>query len=176
MTHTLLLMRHAKSDRDAGAPNDFERPLAARGLRDAPRMGAWLAGRGVRPDLVLCSPARRARDTLLLMLAAMPGVPPPIRWEPGIYEAAVPDLCRVLASAPEEDRSVMLVGHNPGLEDLLRFLVSGPLPVEPSGKALPTAAIAAVEISGRWKALRAGRGACVWMVQPGDLDRAPYQR
>jgi phosphohistidine phosphatase len=128
MTHTLILVRHAKSDYPAGVP-DHDRPLNTRGMRDAPRIGAWLAARhdpnqtGV--TCVLVSSARRAQLTWLLASGAMGAATS--RWidheEPRIYESDSRVLARVIGELRETCQSAVLVGHNPGLDDLVADLV-----------------------------------------------------
>jgi phosphohistidine phosphatase len=114
----LSLVRHAKSSwKDAGL-SDFERPLNARGERDAPRMGARLAAAGFRPDRLVSSPALRARETAL-HLAAEIGYPQgEIVFEPELYDASPDALLAVIRALPAGARHVALVAHNPGLTDL----------------------------------------------------------
>ena len=112
----LLLLRHAKAAALAGG-GDHARPLALRGRGDAPRLGAWLAGRGDAPDLALVSDARRARETFDLLAA---GFHEPIeaRSEPRIYDAAPGALLKLAQGAPASARTLLLVGHNPGMAEL----------------------------------------------------------
>ena len=125
MTHDLILVRHAKSDYPPGV-DDHDRPLNARGLRDAPRIGAWLAARadaGSREvTCVLVSTARRAQLTWLLASGAMGAAAS--SW---IYEAPSRRLASVVGELRESCRSAVLVGHNPGLDDLVADLTD---PVE----------------------------------------------
>jgi phosphohistidine phosphatase len=118
---TLLLLRHAKSSWEDASLSDFERPLNKRGSRAAPRIGQFMRERQLRPDLVLCSPAQRARDTASLALEAG-GIETLLRYEARIYEADVPTLLEIIRGIEEAHSEVMLVGHNPGLEELLGFL------------------------------------------------------
>ena len=111
----LLVMRHAKSDWDSGPGSDFDRPLAKRGERDAPRMGRWLREQALIPDRVVSSPAVRARQTCLLVCEALAIKKGQIHWEPEIYAAEVTTLLNVLARCPEKTQRLLLVGHNPGL-------------------------------------------------------------
>lgn len=116
----LVLLRHAKSDWPDGL-DDHERPLAERGRRDAPRMGAYLAAEHLLPDLVLVSSAARTRETFDLLAPALG--PLESRTEPRIYEAPAERLLGVVRETPDSVRTLMLVGHNPGMEDLARLLV-----------------------------------------------------
>ncbi|OSM04932.1 putative phosphohistidine phosphatase, SixA [Magnetofaba australis IT-1] len=97
--------------------------MAKRGKRDAPRMGKWLKKRGDKPDLVLCSPAERAKQTALLVCRELDLKKKKIVWDERIYGASLEDLLAVLEGAPHKAQQVLLVGHNPGLELLCGFLV-----------------------------------------------------
>lgn len=114
----LMLLRHAKSGWPDGVA-DVDRPLARRGQEAAPRMGAYMAAEGLLPDLVLVSPARRARETLDLVARALG--PVETRSEPRIYEASAERLLQVVREAGTA-RGLLMVGHNPGFEDLARRL------------------------------------------------------
>jgi phosphohistidine phosphatase len=135
---TLVVVRHAKSDWTDGVP-DHERPLAERGRRDAPEIGRWLAGHVGRIDLVLCSTATRARQTWELAGAGL-GAEPPVQYEERIYEAQP---LSVLDELPDEIRTVVLVGHNPALTELVSLL---------SGQAheLKTSAVVVLGWTGTW--------------------------
>lgn len=121
----LTLIRHAKSSWDHPELSDFDRPLNKRGKRNAPEMGQRLAGHGLRPDLVVSSPARRALDTARVIAEAIGYPADAIRQDPNIYEASVGALLEVLAELPDECRHVVLFGHNPGLTDLANDLTRG---------------------------------------------------
>lgn len=170
MHRELLLMRHAKSDWASGAPGDFDRPLAARGRRDAPRMGRWLAREGLLPDHVVSSPAARARETVLAVLDELPGPALPVHWEPRIYEAGYAVLLGVLGEIPIEPRRVLFVGHNPGLEDLLCHLAGGAFPSgAKADKLLPTGALACLDMPCDWRSLAPGSARCRRVMRPKDL-------
>ncbi|WP_225804050.1 histidine phosphatase family protein [Streptomyces sp. NK15101] len=152
----LFVLRHAKSAWPEGVA-DRDRPLGPRGLRDAPAAGSFLAESGVLPDLVLCSPARRARRTWELAAAELDG-PVPARHDPRLYGAEAPELLDVLHGVPDEVAALLLVGHNPGLEELVLLLAARGV-----GDALdrirtkfPTSAIAVLTWSGTWTDLRPG--------------------
>ena len=139
--HMLVVVRHAKSDWSHGLP-DHRRPLADRGRRDAPAIGTWLAGRAGRLDLVLCSPATRARQTWELASAGL-SEPPPVRYDERLYGASPTEILTVLAELPEETAGVVVVGHNPGLADLVETM---------SGQAreMKTSAVAVLTWPGTW--------------------------
>ncbi len=139
--HTLILLRHAKSDWAGGEPDD-ERPLAARGRSQAPVAGRWLAAHLHRIDLAVVSPAVRARSTWSLASAEL-GATPSVRLDGRVYGASSRSLLRVVRDLPEDVRTVVLVGHNPGLGDLVSTLAGSFVP-------MPTSALAVLSVAGPW--------------------------
>jgi phosphohistidine phosphatase len=164
----LLLLRHAKSDWNAGAATDFDRPLNPRGRQDAPRLGKWLRAAGLVPDLVLASPARRARQTARRVCRALGYPRESIQWEPRLYEAGPGTLIGCLEALPGMPRRVLLVAHNPGLEELLRRLC-GALEAPADGKLMPTAALARLGMPADWRRLESGCARLLDLVRPRDL-------
>ncbi len=151
----LLLLRHAKSDWDSGASNDFGRPLSARGKRDAPQMGRWLAENGYPPDRIIASPSARTTETVELVCAGLAleegrgGMLDNVNvvYDRRLYHGA-PDHIRALAAENLQDFDrVLLVAHNPGME--LALLAYCPA-AEPfaDGKLMPTCALAVLEFDG----------------------------
>lgn len=121
----LFLLRHAKSSREDPLLDDFDRPLNKRGQRAAHAMAEWLAARSLHPDLVFCSAAARTRETLAAVRPAL-GATPEIRVERRLYLAdaeTILDVLGTLDESPEPPAQVMVIGHNPGLEDLALRLV-----------------------------------------------------
>lgn len=169
MPRELLILRHAKSDWDSGAARDFDRPLARRGKKDAPRVGEWLYREGLVPDQVISSPAERARQTAVKVCKSMDFKKKKIRWDDEVYEAGVADLLGVLARCSREARTVLLVGHNPGLEDLVRYLAADEAEEPLDGKLLPTAALARLEMPDDWSALEVGCAQLVDVTRPRKL-------
>ena len=165
----LLILRHAKSDWPDGVP-DEERPLSPRGRAAAPRMGAYLAREGLAPDLALVSPARRTAETWELVRAALG--PVEARTDGRLYAASAADLLEVVREAPADAGTVLLVGHNPGVQDLARRLIG-----EGARDAVarlvakyPTAALAVVAFSAPdWGSVAPGRGRLARYVTPRDL-------
>ncbi|MEV7025158.1 histidine phosphatase family protein [Kitasatospora sp. NPDC093558] len=150
---TLIVLRHAKSAWPPGVP-DEERPLGPRGRRDAPEAGRWLHDRGLLPDAVVCSPARRARETWELASAELPQAPA-ATFDPRVYTADADDLIPVLREQPRHATTVLLIGHNPALEDLILDLAA-----DTGGEALdrirekyPTSGIAVLELPDAWPEL-----------------------
>ncbi|NEX16584.1 MAG: phosphohistidine phosphatase [Halochromatium sp.] len=169
MARELLLLRHAKSDWDSDAPSDIERPLAKRGRRDAPRIGEWLYREGLVPSLILSSPAERARETALRVCKGLDYKKRDIKWEPAIYEADLETLLSVLGSYAQAPSTVMMVGHNPGFEALLRYLADDDLEEIKDEKLLPTAALARLEMPDDWCSLDAGSAALLTIVRAKAL-------
>jgi phosphohistidine phosphatase len=172
---TLMLLRHAKSDRSEPRLADIDRPLDARGWRAALAMGRHIASRDPKPQLVLCSPARRARATWeLVALAFKPE--PALRTEPRLYDfgdgMALLDLLRAGLGLP---RVALLVGHNPSLEGLaLRLAGHGdPLLRQRMAEKYPTGALATLRFDlDAWAQLTEGAGTLVDFVRPKDLAGA----
>ncbi|PSM40931.1 phosphohistidine phosphatase [Streptomyces dioscori] len=153
----LVVLRHAKSAWPDGVP-DHERPLASRGRRDAPAAGRALADADCLPDLALCSTAVRARETWDLA-AAQWGTPPPVRHDARLYGAEVPELLDVVREAPAEAETLLLIGHNPGLEELVLTLAGDSLDsaLDDVRMKFPTSAIAILAWHGfGWESLGPG--------------------
>jgi phosphohistidine phosphatase len=138
---TLILLRHAKSDW-SGDEADIARPLAKRGRRQAPDAGRWLAANIDRIDLAVVSPAIRARSTWDLVSAEL-DVPPRTRIDDRVYAASDHELLTVVRELSDDVETVVLVGHNPGIEDLASRLTGEWAP-------MPTSALAVITVSGSW--------------------------
>lgn len=172
---TLLLLRHAKSSWDNPATADYDRPLAKRGQKAAPRMGAEIGALGLRPDLILCSSSARTRETLALALPGFGAPAPEVVYDDAIYmatPAALLTLLRMLPAAPTPS-SVMILGHNPGLEELAQELTGGG--DEPSRKLLadkfPTCALAVLTFdTDAWNQVAPGTGTLTHFLTPARLS------
>lgn len=161
---TLLLLRHAKAvagDEFTGL--DYDRPLNEQGIEAAKMVGALLLKRGVTPDLALSSPAARTQQTLQLVVETA-GIKPVLRCDERIYEARVGQLLEVIGEIEEEHSGVVLVGHNPGIEDLLRHLTGQIL-------SMSTAALGCISLNiSRWSEVSAGRDNNLeWLIKREDL-------
>jgi phosphohistidine phosphatase len=163
------LLRHAKSAWDTGAQSDFERPLAKRGLQAAPRVGRFLASEGLVPDYVVSSPARRARQTVLLACHEMQIDEQAIHWDRRIYHAGTRTLIDVLRESPPTSKRILMAGHNPGFEDLLQSLCLEPVPMPSDRKLMPTAAVAHLEITVPWRELDVGTAGLLGLTRARSL-------
>jgi phosphohistidine phosphatase len=170
-TRTLLILRHAKSDRDGAPADDFARPLARRGRRAAPRIGRWLQVHGPVPDLVLSSPALRARQTAEVVTEALDVPAERIQFDDRLYLATCDTLLDVLAGCPSRTRTLLLVGHNPGLEELLEYLCAEPPPRNTAGKLLTAGALARLTLRQDWKKLEARSAELLELARPRELDK-----
>lgn len=170
MPRELLILRHAKSDWDAGVSKDFKRPLAKRGKKDAPRIGKWLYREGLVPDLIISSPAKRARQTAERVCKSLDCNKKKIQWRDEVYEASSADLLGLLKRCPSDAQSVLLIGHNPGLEELIIYLAGDEVETPADGKLLPTATLARLEVPDDWGALARGCGQLLTITRPRSLE------
>ncbi|PPB80415.1 phosphohistidine phosphatase [Albidovulum inexpectatum] len=153
----LILTRHAKSSWDDPATADFDRPLNTRGRIAALELGEWLDSRGYEPDEVLCSAARRTRETWAHVMAAPLQIMPTIRFMQELYMAGPEQMLAALRSATGD--SVMLIGHNPGIAELAGLLPATP-PAHPDFRRYPTAATLVVDfLIDDWNDVAPGAGA-----------------
>jgi phosphohistidine phosphatase len=166
----LYLLRHAKSSRDDPTLADPDRPLAPRGRRAAKVMAKHLGRKGIAPELVLCSPSRRTRQTLTRIAPAL-GKSADVQIEPELYAAPAPVLLEVLHEVPDEVESVMLIGHNPGIQDLALSLASAGSEIPRLRSKFPTAALATLALNGTWRKLAPGTAELVSWVKPKELSR-----
>jgi phosphohistidine phosphatase len=165
---TIHLLRHAKSSWKTGDP-DHERPLSGRGRRAAKAIRGHLREHGIEPELVLCSSARRTRETLERIEPALGAAD--VRIERELYGASSDALLARLRALPDAVGSVMLIGHNPALERLaLQLARPGPERQELEEK-FPTAALATLELgASSWSALAPGTAELTAFVRPRDLE------
>lgn len=158
---TLYVMRHAKSSWAEPDMADFDRPLNDRGSRVAPFMGTVMRENGYLPDVILSSPAVRARSTARLVREAG-NIGGKLEFDDRIYEASPQTLQQVATAIGDKCGSAMLVGHNPGIEGFIRYLTGE---LEP----MPTAAIAVIELNiGLWSEIAANSGSLIKVLRPKD--------
>jgi phosphohistidine phosphatase len=159
---TLFLLRHAKSSwKDESLP-DFERPLNRRGKHAAERIGRYLKHEAIVPELVLSSPALRARETIERVAKAAKWTPE-ILFDQRIYEAGGLRLLDVVAQIENERKTALLVGHNPGIEELLMLLTG-------ESKHVPTAGLLKLDLkTSNWATASDKRAKLAWLVKPRKL-------
>ncbi|MCP3670554.1 MAG: histidine phosphatase family protein [Gammaproteobacteria bacterium] len=168
MTCELMLLRHGKSDWST-AVGDFDRPLTKRGKRGAKGVGGWLSRINLIPDHIISSPASRAWDTAHRAAEYMGLGQEFIVRDKRIYAADVSDLLQVLRDCPGSAKRVMLVGHNPGLEELVEYLVDGLVEIPADGKLMPTATVARLILTGGWAELDAGCAQLESITRPSGM-------
>jgi phosphohistidine phosphatase len=166
----VYLLRHAKSSWKDRSLADRDRPLAGRGKRAAKAVAGHIEAEGIRPNLVLCSPARRSRETLERVEAAF-GDRVEARFEEALYGASEAELLTRLRTLPPELDSVMVVGHNPGLEELALALASEGTERTRMEEKFPTGALATIDLPANdWSAIERASGELVAYVRPRDLE------
>jgi phosphohistidine phosphatase len=161
---TLFLLRHAKSSWKDDNLEDFERPLKKRGLGDAQLMGKLLRQREIGLDQVISSSAERARQTTQLALMSA-GLQVEVRYDDRIYEAGMRRLLTLISRLDNQANSVMLVGHNPGFEELLKTLTG-------EVHSMPTATLAGIEFDvDDWSQVKARTGRLTLLLTPKELRK-----
>jgi phosphohistidine phosphatase len=157
----LYLLRHAKSSWDDVSLADFDRPLNDRGLRAAPFMGRSMAERGIRPDTVVSSPARRAAQTAELVREAA-GWDVPVNLDSRIYEASPQTLLHIISELPDDSRSAVLVGHNPGMAAMVAVLTG-------ADESMPTGALASIKLNVEdWAQIGPETGELEFLLRPKE--------
>jgi phosphohistidine phosphatase len=167
---TLTILRHAKSDWGDSKLDDFDRPLNDRGWKAARRIGSELKHRGIEFDLVIASPAARVRETLDGVTEKLkPNVE--IRFEPRMYLASVEDLLEIVRRLPESVRAPLLVGHNPGIHQLVLDLTRAGSERNKVVHKFPTATLARIGLpADRWRDVARGSGKLAALILPRELD------
>src|ERR1700694_2751344 len=161
---TLHLLRHAKSDWADESLPDQERPLAPRGIKAARQLAARLKEEPIEVDLVLCSTARRTRETLELLRPALGHVT--IKFEEGLYGAAADELIARLRRVPKKIGAVLVIGHNPGIEEAA-WLLLGP---KRAPGHFPTGALASLRFAGEdWRSIQEGAAELLGFITPKNL-------
>jgi phosphohistidine phosphatase len=169
---TLILLRHAKSSWPDVA--DRDRPLAPRGLRDAPLVGSWLRASGHLPDRVLCSSARRTRETWQLVHGQLE-VDPQVSFDEQVYGTTPGRLLDLIRHVDPACRTLLVIGHDPAVPGLARALPAAPAPAAEGApeaairEKFPTAGVAVLEFEGTWDGLEPGGAVLVSFVTPHDL-------
>lgn len=159
---TLYILRHAKSSWDDASLADFDRPLNERGRKAAPLIGEAMRSNNFAPDLILSSPATRAGETAALVKDAA-RIDAEIHFDERIYEASPARLIEIVERQNDEYAAILIVGHNPGFEGLVRFLTAK---IEP----MPTAALAVVDLPiESWNEINGASGELRILIRPKEL-------
>lgn len=164
----LILLRHAKSDWKQPGLTDIDRPLSDKGKKSALKVGRWLKLKNLEPDLILVSPAQKAQQTLRRICTECDANTITVDE---LYQADLAALRKVLADAPTTER-VMIIGHNPGLELLYRFLQEKS--ESSSIHLFPTASLAHFILPHDWKSLEQGDGKLTQFIRPRDIILPTY--
>ncbi|MBX7171567.1 MAG: histidine phosphatase family protein [Pyrinomonadaceae bacterium] len=159
---TLLIMRHAKSSWDNPDWSDFERPLNKRGLKTAPFMGSIIYTNNIRPDLIISSPAKRAKQTAVLVKETAQ-VEKAIQFEDKIYEASATTLLYLATEFSDKYETILIIGHNPGIEEFIRLLTGDYC-------SMPTASLAKILVNvDSWREIALNKGFLETVFRPKDL-------
>lgn len=170
---TLSLLRHAKSSWDDLDLDDFERPLAKRGVAAAPEMGRAMRELGLKPDVVLCSTAVRTRATLALVLLELGPPPPHVEYDDGLYLASPAAMLARVRKVTDRFRHVMVVGHNPGTHALALELtgIAEREDMAELASKFPTAGFAQITFDAdRWRDVKSGSGRLVVFLTPSKRN------
>ena len=168
MVKQIHVLRHAKSSWDDPSLDDHERPLAKRGRKAAARIAAYIDDGGIRPELVLCSTARRARETFEGISEALGS--PTVHFKADLYDASAGEWLKALRAIDDQVSSVMVIGHNPALAALVLTLAGGGGDIDRVRNKFPTAALATLSFEGVWQDLAEGATTLVDYVIPKDLE------
>lgn len=163
----ILLLRHAKSSWEDESLDDFDRPLASRGINDAPLMGKFLRKTKYKPDQIISSTAQRAKETTKLSLSGMKKEEDIITWNEDLYYGGRTDYLKAIQSADERTERIMLVGHNPKIEDTAGALIGND---RISNLRMPTAALVCLNTYAiEWEQVNWGACELAWMMIPKVL-------
>lgn len=166
---TLLLLRHAKSSWADPSLADVERPLAPRGEKAARAIARYLLEKRVRPELVLCSTSHRTRQTFEAIEPSL-GRDVAVEYEQELYGASEDELLARIRRVPPEVDTLLMIGHNPGMQDLALLLAGGGARLDRLREKFPTAALATLATADGWAGLKAGGAELVDYVVPRELD------
>lgn len=162
---TLYLIRHAKSSWDTPGLRDFDRPLNARGMKDAPRMAKMLAETGAKPDLLISSPAKRAITTALFFAEAFKVKHDQVQREPRIYEAFPQEIQRIISELPDSAGTVLLFGHNPTFTEVANLFAQ-----DDFIDNVPTCGIVKIQTSANsWKEMYEGNAKVTALYFPKEV-------
>lgn len=169
----LMLLRHAKSDWSQPGQRDHDRELSARGRTAAPQIGAYLAARALAPECALVSTARRTRDTWKLVAPSL-ATRPKTLFDDRIYEARPGDILAAIRETPASCQSLLVVGHNPGLQELALLLIKDGSQddIDRLAEKFPTAGLAVIDMpADDWASMRTGSGRLDSFITPRGLEQ-----
>lgn len=169
MPRQLLILRHAKSDGAKGYDLDFARNLNQQGRRTIKNMALWMRREQLIPDQIVSSDAERARQTTLHLcqFAEIPNAV--ITWRRSIYEASVETLLNIIAQTGEAIQTLLLVGHNPGIEQLVCYLADETLRPWAQPHMIPTATLSELTFRGNWTDLECSSATVKRIARPQQL-------
>jgi phosphohistidine phosphatase len=170
LTHKLILMRHAKSDWSVSRLADFDRPLSKRGRKDARRMSKWLAKQINSPICIISSPAQRALQTCEFVCAALNEDDFSLHCDNNLYEADLGDVLDVIKRYKKRESSLLIIGHNPAMDEVYTHLNSAPAHISDNGKLFTTAAIATFNFAGKGISIKKDSATAVSISRPKELD------
>ena len=168
MERDLVLLRHGKSDWSRPVA-DSERPLKKRGRKAARRVGCWLAAQGWFPEQILVSPARRTMETVERLCSELGCTPEQVTLVPAIYGGEAEELLALIRQTDDRVQRLLLVGHNPGLEDLVEFLARGRVCWPADGKLMVTCGLAWFGCAGSWSHLAPETCRLEHLLRPREL-------
>ncbi|CCZ21716.1 phosphoglycerate mutase family protein [Acetobacter sp. CAG:977] len=170
-THFLILMRHGKASKDYDLYEDINRPLNKRGKKDVKIMRKQLAACDIVPDIILCSPAVRVTETYQEIYKAFPDTP--AFSSEALYQAGTQALLDIIKQIKEDIQTVMIIGHNPGLEDLAEVICDAALSDDEAlrqmGKKFPTSAVAVLELTDKWAEIKDNSARLLAFARPVDF-------
>ena len=165
----LFIVRHAKSDWSHAGVKDFDRPLNKRGEKDAPLIAKWLSNQNLVPQLLVSSPAQRAKQTADAIIKELQIPQNNVVFNKNLYLASTETLLKVMSELDHDCSSVMLIGHNPGLENLVIHLSRDPLPYRHDAKLLTTANIVQLRFKSTWTSIGPKQAELINFIRPKDL-------
>lgn len=168
MSRELLILRHSKSDWAAGGLSDHERPLNTRGQHDAMQLAGWLKNKSLKPDSIICSTALRAKQTVQPIIEQLGLDAHDVCYEEKLYLASLKQLLRLLGSISQGEDRVMIVGHNPGLDELVSYLTADASAFTHNGKLMTTTCLAHFKMPTDWQDLN-HRAELISITRPGDI-------
>lgn len=164
----IMLMRHAKSDWHSHTA-DIDRPLNARGCEDAVRMGSYLNQLNMVPDKMVISPAQRTRQTASLLMENLPVAKEQLIVDKDLYLAGTETLREIIELYASEDQRLLVLAHNPGMDDMVSYLASERPSLSSSGKLMPTCAVACFKVASTEALTKQGRAELIDLFRPKEI-------